>query len=80
MVAESAVILALAPNHSRDADGQAGAERAIYGCAYERDEPTDRPRVERKLITNLPVPTAQDAAEKRDWYALRWKFEFFQRS
>ena len=49
----------------------------IYAC--EREEPKDRPRVDWKLITNLPVDTAQDAVEKLGWYALRWKIEIFHK-
>lgn len=30
-----------------------------------------------KLITNLPVTDVADAAEKLQWYALRWKIEVF---
>jgi hypothetical protein len=43
--------------------------------AQEREEPTDRPRIDWKLITNLPVATHEDAVEKLRRYALRWKIE-----
>jgi len=49
----------------------------IHAC--ERDEPTDRPRVDWKLVTNLPIRNAQDAIEKLSWYALRWKIEIFHK-
>jgi hypothetical protein len=55
------------------------ALKLTYIHAYERDEPADRPRVDWKLITNLPVLTAQDAVEKLGWYALRWKIEVFHK-
>lgn len=55
------------------------ALKLTYIHAYERDEPTDRPRVDWKLITNLPVRTAQEAVEKLGWYALRWKIEIFHK-
>jgi hypothetical protein len=43
--------------------------------AREPDEPADRPRIDWKLITDLPVTSNQAAIEKLRWYALRWKIE-----
>jgi hypothetical protein len=43
--------------------------------ARERAVPTDRPAIDWKLITDLPVPTCAAAIEKLRWYALRWKIE-----
>ena len=48
--------------------------------ARERDEPADRPRIDWKLITDLPVCSHQDALEKLRWYALRWKIEVVHKS
>ncbi|TIO79470.1 hypothetical protein [Mesorhizobium sp.] len=42
-----------------------------YIHARERDQPTDRDRVEWRLVTNLPVHSAEQAIEKLSWYALR---------
>lgn len=36
-----------------------------------------RDPIDWKLITNLPVESIEDAAEKLQWYALRWKIEVF---
>jgi hypothetical protein len=36
-----------------------------------------REAIDWKLITNLPVKTLTEAAEKLRWYALRWKIEVF---
>nr|WP_125474257.1 IS4 family transposase [Caballeronia humi] len=47
--------------------------------AQERTEPIDRQRIEWKLITDLPVTSRQDAIEKLDWYAMRWKIETFHK-
>ena len=47
--------------------------------ARERTEPTGRPRIEWKLITDLPVTSPQEAIEKLDWYAQRWKIEIFHK-
>jgi hypothetical protein len=47
--------------------------------AQERQEPTDRPRIDWKLITDLPVPSHEAAVEKLRWYALRWKIEVFHK-
>ena len=47
--------------------------------AQEREEPTDRPRIDWKLITDLPVRSQADAIEKLRWYALRWKIEMFHK-
>lgn len=47
--------------------------------AREREEPTDRPRIDWKLITDLPVGSHEAAIEKLRWYALRWKIEAFHK-
>src|SRR5712692_2861556 len=47
--------------------------------AQEREEPTDRPRIDWKLITDLPVHSHEAAVEKLRWYALRWKIEVFHK-
>jgi hypothetical protein len=47
--------------------------------AQEREEPKHRPRIDWKLITNLPVHAHDDAIEKLDWYAMRWKIETFHK-
>ena len=45
----------------------------------ERNAPPQRPPLEWKLITNLPVRSKADAVEKIDWYAMRWKIETFHK-
>lgn len=47
--------------------------------AREREEPTGRPRIDWKLITDLPVRSHQEAVEKLRWYALRWKIETYHK-
>jgi hypothetical protein len=47
--------------------------------AQEREEPADRPRIDWRLITDLPVTSNQAAIEKLRWYALRWKIEVFHK-
>ena len=47
--------------------------------AKERGAPKGRERIEWKLLTNLPVRSRQQAAEKLDWYAQRWKIETFHK-
>lgn len=47
--------------------------------AHERAEPKHRPRIDWKLITDLPVLSHEDAIEKLDWYAMRWKIETFHK-
>jgi hypothetical protein len=47
--------------------------------AREPEEPTDRPRIDWKLITDLPVRSHDAAIEKLHWYALRWKIEVFHK-
>lgn len=39
--------------------------------AREREEPAGRPRIDWKLITDLPVRSHREAVEKLHWYALR---------
>jgi hypothetical protein len=50
---------------------------AIHAIA--RDTPKDREKIDWKLLTDLPVRTRQEAAEKLDWYAQRWKIETFHK-
>lgn len=45
----------------------------------ERNEPADRPKIDWKLITDLPVTSREAAVEKLRWYALRWKIETFHK-
>jgi hypothetical protein len=47
--------------------------------ASERDAPKDREKIDWKLLSDLPVRTRQEAAEKLDWYAQRWKIETFHK-
>jgi hypothetical protein len=47
--------------------------------AQERTEPAGRPRIEWKLITDLPVNSTEQAIEKLAWYAQRWKIELFHK-
>jgi hypothetical protein len=47
--------------------------------AEERGTPKNRKKIEWKLITDLPVESRQDAIEKLEWYALRWKIEMFHK-
>ena len=43
--------------------------------AREPGEPARRPRIDWKLLTDLPVTSNRAAVEKLRWYALRWKIE-----
>lgn len=47
--------------------------------ASERDSPSNRKRIEWKLITDLSVTSRREAIEKLDWYAMRWKIETFHK-
>jgi Transposase DNA-binding len=47
--------------------------------ADERGRPKNRKKIEWKLITDLAVRSRQDAIEKLQWYALRWKIESFHK-
>jgi len=47
--------------------------------ARERDAPADRPAIDWKLTTDLPVTSCEEAIEKLRWYALRWKIEVFHK-
>jgi len=47
--------------------------------AREQETPTDRDRIDWKLITDLEVSTRREAVEKVQWYALRWKIEVFHK-
>jgi hypothetical protein len=47
--------------------------------AREQQTPPDRDRIDWKLITDLAVGSRQQAVEKVQWYALRWKIEIFHK-
>jgi Transposase DNA-binding len=47
--------------------------------AEERETPTNRKKIEWKLITDLPVRSRREAVEKLEWYAMRWKIEVFHK-
>lgn len=47
--------------------------------AEERRTPKTRKKIEWKLITDRPVQSRQDAIEKLEWYAVRWKIEVFHK-
>ena len=47
--------------------------------AYEENPPPGEERIEWKLLTDLPVENFQEAVEKLDWYAQRWKIETFHK-
>jgi len=47
--------------------------------AEERGTPKNRKKIDWKLITDLPVQSRNEAIEKLDWYALRWKIEVFHK-
>lgn len=45
--------------------------------AMKRGTPEGRSKIVWKLITDLPIRSCDDAAEKLNWYATRWKIEVF---
>jgi hypothetical protein len=47
--------------------------------AREQVVPKDRERIDWKLLTDLPVRSLQNAVEKLNWYAQRWKIETFHK-
>lgn len=47
--------------------------------AEERGTPKGRERISWKLLTDLPVRSREEAIEKLQWYALRWKIELFHK-
>jgi hypothetical protein len=47
--------------------------------AEEVAAPRNRKRICWKLITNLSVNSRQQAIEKLEWYAMRWKIEVFHK-
>ena len=61
------------PRTHQKAKGLSGTCHQSPPEASERDTPKDRERIDWKLLTDLPVRTRQEAAEKLDWYAQRWK-------
>ncbi|HLO78534.1 MAG TPA: IS4 family transposase [Magnetospirillum sp.] len=54
-------------------------QKLAYIHALEEREPEGRPRIDWRLVTNLPVTTLADATEKLSWYARRWKIEVFHK-
>jgi hypothetical protein len=47
--------------------------------ATERGAPKGRKPIEWKLLTDLPVRNRDEAIEKINWYAMRWKIEVFHK-
>jgi len=47
--------------------------------AQEETAPDDRPAIDWKLITDLPVASAADAVRMLRWYGMRWKIEIFHK-
>jgi len=45
--------------------------------ATEVDPPEGRKPIDWKLLTDLPVESANQAIEKMAWYSMRWKIELF---
>src|SRR5215213_845478 len=48
-------------------------------CAHERAAPKDREKIDWQLITDLPIGSANEAVEKLDCYARRWKIELYHK-
>ena len=42
-------------------------------------QPTARPKIEWRLVTDLAIGSLADAIEKLDWYAMRWKIETYHK-
>jgi len=49
----------------------------VHAC--EEGVPDDRPAIDWKLITDLPVASPADAVQMLTWYAMRWKIEVFHK-
>jgi hypothetical protein len=47
--------------------------------AEEATEPEGRKKISWKLVTDLPIRSRQEAIEKIQWYAGRWKIETFHK-
>lgn len=47
--------------------------------AQEQEVPENRSPIDWKLITDLPITSLEEAIEKLQWYALRWKIEVFHK-
>ena len=47
--------------------------------ARERGTPEGRAAIDRKLVTDLPVHSPEEAIEKLGWYARRWQIELFHK-
>jgi hypothetical protein len=47
--------------------------------AEERGSPKDHDKISWKLITDLPITSKDDAIEKLQWYAMRWKIEIYHK-
>src|SRR3954469_8206126 len=69
----------ITPTQSLDSIVRGRALSLTVIQARERIEPADRPAIDWRLITDLPVPTCAAAIEKLRWDALRWKIEVFHK-
>jgi hypothetical protein len=51
----------------------------IYAQETKEPENQDRERIVWKLITDLSIHSLEEAIEKLEWYAMRWKIETFHK-
>jgi hypothetical protein len=57
----------------RSPEDESWVDREVAG------KPQNRDKIEWKLITDLAVQSRNDAIEKVNWYATRWKIETFHK-
>jgi hypothetical protein len=69
--------LTIVPSPAKRKDLSPLEVTVIY--AIEKTKPKNRPRIEWKLVTDLGVGSLNQAIEKLDWYAMRWKIETYHK-
>lgn len=69
--------MTLKPSDGRKAKLYGPKPVCIVTAKEKKGRKTGRPLIDWKLFTNLPVATLQEAVEKLQWYALRWRIEVY---
>ena len=67
----------LKPSDGRKAKLYGPKPVSIITAKEVKGRKTGRPLIDWKLVTNLPVANLEEAIEKLQWYALRWRIEVY---
>ncbi len=69
--------LTLKPSDGRKAGLYGTRSVTVITAKEKKGRKTGRPLIDWKLVTDLPIETIEEAVEKLQWYALRWRIEVY---